>query len=193
VCRFYIQKDVPEEYITQLNAIEGVETVMVEGDGNWKFTVERFKVIDEEGVDYVIFRDTDSRLNKRESAAVEEWIKAGTALHVMRDHPRHGSFPILAGMWGLKKEKFDYGMADTLKDYEKREIAEQYHYDQIFLGSYIWPSFTNDCTIHDEFFTSNPFPLKREGDFFVGQSFDESDETPQDAIHEMKCFLMPHE
>ena len=187
-CHFYIQKDVPKKYIEELNSIDMVETKIVDAKADWKFTVERFKVIDEEDIERAIFRDTDSRLNNRESEAVKEWEEKDTALHVMRDHPRHGNFPILAGMWGLKKEKFNYGMEDTIKDYEKRKIEGQYHYDQIFLSSYLWPSFIGDCTIHDEIFLKESFPTKREGSLFVGQSFDENDETPQDAVDELKRY-----
>ena len=185
-CRFYIHKNVPKKYIEELNSIDLVETVILEGDADWKFTVERFKAIDDEGVECVIFRDTDSRLNSREAAAVEEWLSSDATLHLMRDHPRHGSFPILAGMWGLKKKKFPYNMANTIKDYEGKKVEEQYHYDQIFLASYIWPSLNSDCTTHDEFFTDNPFPSPRSDNSFVGQSFNENEETPQDALQEIQ-------
>jgi hypothetical protein len=183
-CHFYIQKDVPTKYIEELNSIDMVETKISEAEGDWKFTVERFKAIDGEDVERVIFRDTDSRLNNREAEAVKKWMEEDTSLHIMRDHPRHGNFQILAGMWGLKKEKFTYSMQGTITDFESRKIEGQYHYDQIFLASYVWPIFSADCTIHDEIFVKKPFPTKREGTFFVGQSFDENDETPQDAVEE---------
>ena len=42
--------------------------------------------------------------------AVDEWIKSGKSLHVMRDHPAHripagtNQMSILGGMWGLKSK-----------------------------------------------------------------------------------------
>ena len=46
------------------------------------------------GVDVFISRDADSVLSKRESAAVQDWLRSGKTLHVMHDHHQHGA-PIL--------------------------------------------------------------------------------------------------
>ena len=186
ICRFYVHEDVPKKYIDKLNSMNLVEVKTTKGKSDWKLAVERFKAIDDDDVECVIFRDTDSRLNSREAGAVEDWLSKETTLHLMRDHPRHGSFPILAGMWGLKKKKFPYDMSSTIKDYEEKKIEEQYHYDQIFLASYIWPSLNSDCTIHDEFFTDNPFPSNRTKNHFVGQSFDEYGKTPEEHLKEIE-------
>ena len=171
-CRFYCANCVPEEIITKLKKTS--EVIRVNTDGSWKFTTERFKAIDEEGVEYVIFRDTDSRLNKREATAVSEWIKSGKTLHVMKDHPAHGGFPILAGMWGLKKTGVSFSMKDMLSLYKNKE---QYHYDQIFLRDYIWRFYSADYLAHDEFFLKTSFPTKRIGKEYVGKPFN-ADDTP---------------
>jgi len=183
ICKFYIHKDVPLKYINELKNIENTEISICDSDPDWKFTTERFCAIDEEDVLYVIFRDTDSRLNRREADAVNQWIEEDKAIHIMKDHPYHGSFPILAGMWGINKNKFLYSMKKTLNSYKTHNIKEQYHYDQIFLASYIWPNFSKNATIHDEFFTKNDFPTQRIKDQFVGQSFDENDNTPEEHVH----------
>lgn len=188
ICKFYIHEDVPIDYIIQLKEIENIEIVICCCNADWKFTTERFCAIDEDEVSHVIFRDTDSRLNQREADAVCEWIKEDTAIHVMKDHPYHGSFPILAGMWGLNKNKFPFNMEQSLKSYETKKIETQYHYDQIFLNNYIWPNFHQNSTIHDEFFTKNNFPNKRVGDQFVGQSFDENDNTPIEHIQALNNY-----
>ena len=52
-------------------------------------------------VDIYISRDLDSRINSREAAAVEEWLKSDRDFHFMRDHPLHGT-TILGGAWGTK-------------------------------------------------------------------------------------------
>ena len=177
VCKFYIQKDVSLKYIDELKNIENTEILICNETANWKFTTQRFCAIDEKNISHVIFRDTDSRLNQREADAVNQWIKDDTAIHVMKDHPYHGNFPILAGMWGLNKSKFPFNMRQSLDSYSTKGVQEQYYYDQIFLNNYIWPNFYQDSTIHDEFFTNNPFPSKRVNTQFVGQSFDEYDNT----------------
>lgn len=171
-CRFYVSNDVPNDIVKELEKTS--EVIKLNSIGNWKLTVERFKVIDED-VECVLFRDTDSRLNNREKAAVDEWLKSNKTLHVMKDHPYHGGFPILAGMWGLKKKGFNLNMSKMLSIYSNTEL---YHYDQIFLNDYVWKYYSDDCIIHDEFFNKKPFPTARNGLQFVGQVFDENDNTP---------------
>jgi hypothetical protein len=43
--------------------------------------------------------------------------------------------------------------------------------------------FSKNATIHDEFFTKNNFPTPRIKDQFIGQSFDENDNTSEEHIH----------
>jgi hypothetical protein len=159
--------------------LAGAEVVISEHPGDWTFTTERFRAIDDADVDLVIFRDADSRLNFRESAAVEEWVNTNKTLHIMRDHPHHGGFPILAGMWGLKKDGFKFNMSSLLQIHN---CAEQYHYDQIFLQAYIWRFYESDCLVHDEFFGGLPFPSARIGTEYVGKPFEADDlpSLPQD-------------
>jgi hypothetical protein len=185
ICRFYIHKDVPSFYIDELNKIKNTEIKISQNEADWTFTTERFCAIDDNDISYVIFRDTDSRLNEREANAVDEWIKEDTCIHIMKDHPYHGSFPILAGMWGLNKNKFLFNMRLTLESYKNQKYESQYHYDQIFLNNYIWPNFHKDATIHDEFFIKNKFPTERIKNRFVGQSFDENDNTSEKHINSL--------
>ena len=53
-------------------------------------------------VDHAVFRDLDSLISKREKAAVAQWLESKHIFHVMRDHPNHGTTPMMAGMWGVK-------------------------------------------------------------------------------------------
>jgi hypothetical protein len=62
----------------------------------------RFLAYDEPEVERFICRDADSRINKREELAVKQWENGNKILHIMRDHPHHGS-QILGGMWGIRK------------------------------------------------------------------------------------------
>jgi hypothetical protein len=168
ICRFYCANDVPNPIIFQLEDMDNVEVVQTDKSGSWKFTTERFLAFDSENLDAVIFRDTDSRLNARECEAVTAWLQSNRSLHIMKDHPYHGGFPILAGMWGLKSNGIKGYMESLLKKYNN---AEQYHYDQIFLRNFIWPLYTEDFVAHDEFFLKQPFPSKREGLNYVGKPF----------------------
>jgi len=172
VCRFYCANDVPNPIIFQLEEVDGVEVVQTFKLGCWKFATERFLAVDDNNVDVVIFRDSDSRLNSREREAVSEWLNSDCTLHVMKDHPWHGGFPILAGMWGIKAKNIKMKMSELMKKYDN---TNQYHYDQIFLKNYVWPLYDNDFIAHDEFFLKKPFPSDRIGLDYVGKPFNADD------------------
>jgi len=169
-CKFYIANDVPKNIIDALSSKARV--VLLNEKGNWKTAVERFKTIDDNDAEYVIFRDTDSRLSYREKNAVDEWIASGKTLHIMKDHPNHNGFPILAGMWGLNKTRFNNNIHNMLNSYVN---TESYHYDQIFLAHYIWNLYNNDCYIHDDFYDGKRFTIPRLNYEFIGQVYDEND------------------
>ena len=53
---------------------------------NWRF----FPSLDPQ-VDVMVSRDLDSLISAREAAAVQEWLASDKQIHVMRDHPHHGT------------------------------------------------------------------------------------------------------
>ena len=50
---------------------------------------------------FYLCHDLDSRVRKREVAAVKEWLESGRAVHSMRDHPGH-LIPMLGAGWGAR-------------------------------------------------------------------------------------------
>lgn len=62
----------------------------------------RFFAASDPCVSLAVFRDTDSLINPRERAAVDEWVASGKALHSMIDAPEHASWPMQGGMWGIR-------------------------------------------------------------------------------------------
>ena len=183
-CIFYLSKDVPEECKKELTSL-GAKVIVIDEKPNFAFNANRFLAMDIEDVTHVIFRDTDSRFCQREVDAVEEWLNEDKTLHVMKDHPYHGNFPILAGMFGLNKKKFPLSMKQNLmifKETTKGALENQYYFDQIFLQGVIWESFKDDCTMHDEFFNLKPFPSARQDKRFVGESFEEDDSRNKEHL-----------
>jgi hypothetical protein len=182
-CHFYCNKDVPTDLIESLREKPNAKVHVEDGDSDWTFSTKRLFPMSEEGVERVIFRDTDSRIGSREVAAVREWEKAGLDAHIMRDHPHHGGFPILAGMFGIKG-----GVIKNIKKLLElnKNVKMQYHYDQIFLAKFVYPFIEDSVVVHDEFFNNKPFPTKREGLSFVGQVFDEHDETVPEHLSVLK-------
>lgn len=170
--------DVPKETISALRKLK-VE-VRKPKCNNGMFA--RFFAAEEEW-DYVLFRDTDSRVNPREAQAVKEWIESGKRAHVIADHPHH--VPVIGGgLWGVKG-KFEIGM--LIKECAHSEMRnnrnETYNTDQIFLRDIIWPVIKHDSLRHDLCFWQNysgakPFPAKFGEDRFVGEVF-QADDTPR--------------
>lgn len=173
----YFDKTVPETTIKKLEKLDVLLIDMSEKNIYgmfWRFLAESL-----ENAEYIIFRDCDSRLSLREKLAVEEWVLSGKNLHVMRDHPAHkipygnNSLGILGGMWGIKggiiplKEMiYEFALDKTLS----------YGSDQTFLKS-VYQILGDDKITHDEFFEKKPFPIKREGQRFIGERIN-IDETP---------------
>ena len=168
-CWFYCGRSVPPETIQSLKD-EGARVIMKEVDGDWTGMFWRFEPIADPSVEVMISRDTDSRLSRREAAAVNEWLESEKLFHVMRDHPAH-STEILGGMWGAKKPVLG-DMMQLMKAYVKGNF---WQVDQNFLKEVVWPRVAYTTHTNDEFYARAPFPEARVGDEFVGQVYDEND------------------
>lgn len=185
--RFYIANTVPDQILYALEDLEHVEIIYKDNPGDWTGMFWRFQSCYDDNVDVSIFRDTDSRLNKREKLAVDEWLRSDKLFHIMRDHPFH-KYPILGGMWGIKStNKFNIKL--LLEDFMQNKATDSYGTDYNFLGNVLYPLIKDkDCFIHDEFFSNRPFPAARSGYEFVGQVFDENEKTVQEHLEAIKNF-----
>lgn len=166
---FYCAADVPAGILARLRAADA-EVVLMPSPGDNRSMFWRFFALDRGDVERAIFRDTDSRLSRREAAAVEEWERSGRAGHIMRDHPSH-DFLILGGMWGCAAGV----LPDMRAAAERFAPVDRYNQDQRFLGLHVYPLLKkHGLCIHDDFrryeWTSRPFPGTREADYsFVGE------------------------
>ncbi|MDD4109993.1 MAG: hypothetical protein PHS54_00405 [Clostridia bacterium] len=133
----------------------------------------RFYAILDSDVEYFISRDCDSRLNQKEVAAVDEWIKSGKILHTMHDNPDHAGAIILGGMWGCNNKINQ--IIDLRHEIEKWTTCFNKGDDQRFLMSKVWPKLSNNCIRHigncpwakmNVFGPYNEFPIK--GEFIYG-------------------------
>ena len=188
ICRFYVGDDVAEDIVNKLKSFDNTEVIVMKNTmPDWQKTIWRFYAINNEGVDFVILRDTDSRLTLREYEAVLEWQLSGKYFHIMRDHPYHTE-AIMAGMWGCKpkelmdrinEEIYTKNGLDTISNFseviddwliqEKKNIADQKQnhlkpeqlvtkgIDQILLRSLIYPMVVSDAYIHDSYPQYNCF------------------------------------
>jgi hypothetical protein len=185
--RFYIGESVPNQIIYTLEDFKHVQLVQESTLGDWSSMFWRFKAAFDCDADAVIFRDTDSRLNLREKVAVDQWLESNKTVHIMRDHPHH-RFPILGGMWGYRNNgKYDF--KNMLETFCKTRARDAYGTDYEFLGQVLKPSLGEDVFVHDPFFDKKDFPTPRENYNFVGQVFDENENTVQEHLQIIKEYM----
>lgn len=102
VCRIYFGSSVPTQYIEKLSEYENTELIQMDESENGIFPmVWRFLAIDDDDIDVMIVRDSDSRLSYREKRCVDIFMESDKLLHSIRDNHNHTD--IMGGMWGLKK------------------------------------------------------------------------------------------
>lgn len=175
---FFVDKSISPDFSQKLANLDArVEIKDLSEDPHgmfWRF--EAVKIPDAEAV---VFRDTDSRLSRRESLAVGDWVSSDFDLHVMRDHPFH-SFWILGGMWGAKGSLLNQ-IAEALS----KRITEspRWGLDQEWLARNVYKPNKYNALVHDSFFNrerSSLFPSPRVDGAYVGESVDESGAFSQD-------------
>ena len=149
-CWFYIHKaTVPFEAIEKLSNIDNTKIIFKDGDlNNCKPAMWRFEAIDDQDVEIMMSRDTDTRILLREKLAVDQWLNSDKIFHIMRDHPYHGE-AIMGGMFGIKKNKIIENWIDKINNYN--ENINSYGYDQFFLRNYIYPYIIDYAMIHASF------------------------------------------
>lgn len=188
LCYFQLDYSVPQSIEDRLRDMEHVRVSrrldpvtgrLVAGD--WRAMSWRFELACAQGVDVMVSRDCDSRLNRREAAAVEEWLDSGEDFHIIRDHPWH-SVPILGGLWGCR----GFALPTFNHLLNAWPWADRWQTDQEFLAKEIYPRVKNNAMIHAshnrfEAFAQD-FPVPRCGTEFCGQVWDENEQTIQEHI-----------
>ena len=185
ICRFYLGSSTPPDIIEKLENLSNTEIMMQDTEGDWRGMFWRFEAISDPDVELMISRDCDSRLTYREKAAVDEWLSTDKNFHIMRDHPFHQT-EILGGMWGCRKPLLS-NMRELIKDYTKK--GNFWQVDQNFLREVVYPLVRNQSYVHDEFFAGHPFPTQRNGLEFVGQVFNEDEETVEEHLIPLQQYL----
>jgi hypothetical protein len=186
ICRYYVGSSTPNGVLSELSSRNNTEIIRMDATCDWTGMFWRFLAASDNSVEIMISRDCDSRLHKRESNAVYEWIESEMPFHIIRDHSYH-SVPILGGMWGVKNPLLQ-NMGDLVKSYIK---SDRHGIDQDFLGSVIYPLIKEKSIVHDPFFQKIPFPVtsgERTNEHFVGQAYD-GDGSILDVDHYGKVYF----
>jgi hypothetical protein len=182
-CRYYLGTSVPRGTEMELESFSNVEIINRPEWGDWRGMFWRFLPAGESNVEVMISRDTDSRLSQRERHAVDEWLESDKGFHIMRDHPHH-RFPVLGGMWGAKRGTLP-DIHETINNFAQ---SDKYGTDYEFFATVIMPQIINNVFIHDEFFDGERFPTPREKYEFVGEVFNENNETVEEHTQALISF-----
>jgi hypothetical protein len=133
---------------------------------------DRFFPIDNDNVDVMIVRDSDSRIHARDIWTINQFLKSNKKFHIIRDHKYHGVL-ICGGLWGIKKDLIYFKFKDQILSL-KNDFENKWGSDQIFLGQYIYDNIKHDVLIHsnikmndEEILTQIPFEVI--DDDFCGQ------------------------
>lgn len=181
-CRFYVDESVPQEIREQLTY--DAEVIMQPRSDVHYGMFWRFLPLDDLEVERFIVRDTDSRLNVRERAAVQEWEDSGKCFHIMRDHYWHNVVPICGAMWGATKD-FRPGYQNLLTKWLmlnghrvfSHPRGKYFFMDQSFLAEVIWPMIINKHIAHESVVSNyggdkRKFKVENPDKSFVGQPFE---------------------
>ena len=176
----YYNNTVPLDIIDKARQFDFVELFDMT---NFKGPGVLWRFIPHNNVERFISRDADSRISLREKYAVDEWIKSGKSLHIMRDHPKWHNVKIFAGMFGLVIQD-NYNLESIVEKWvEKNSAFDLYDkgQDTFFLNE-IYDKYLeeNDIIAHDSYHIQNYpysfcFPSKLVDYKFVGEIYDEND------------------
>jgi hypothetical protein len=159
---FFLGRSVSETHLRRLELL-GVTVIRVEESEDLSASSWRFRIRLLGNPSWIIFRDADSVVTRREARAVEQWVNSERTAHIIRDHPFH-SAPILAGLWGIRPTATDWFM----KEVEKYPFSDTYGSDQDFLAKIVYPKIVDSCLVHASFHTHEDKALL--GTFQAGHS-----------------------
>jgi hypothetical protein len=170
----YIADDVPAVIAKRLSVYPTVRLIRVSRVENTQNTFNRFLAIDDTDCHIMLSRDADSRIHERDAACIDDFIASDKLLHIIRDHPYHGT-RIMAGMWGIRKRALTQPMHNLIQQWMTHANGDTgYGCDQRFLEHVIYPALIRNAMIHDDrhFFNEQayyPFRVPIQDRLFVGQ------------------------
>ena len=142
---FYLGQSVPLNH-EKILASKGATIIRVGEPENLSASAWRFRAANLGEPGWVLFRDADSIVSRREASAIRQWVNSGLTGHIIRDHPFHFS-PIMAGLWGLRPASAEWFQHDL----ENYVFSEHYGSDQEFLAEKVYPRIVQHSLIHASF------------------------------------------
>jgi hypothetical protein len=142
---FFVGLSITEDHLRLLQNT-GTRVIQVEEREGLSAASWRFRIWLLGNPGWVIFRDADSVISRREANAVRQWVDSKTTAHMIRDHPFHFA-PILAGLWGLRPSLAKWFRAEVVR----YPFNDTYGSDQEFLAVNVYPKILSESLIHASF------------------------------------------
>ncbi|KAK2169975.1 hypothetical protein LSH36_5g04040 [Paralvinella palmiformis] len=166
---------VPRRIVNCLKGL-GVDLAYISGEmseispDHWKYLIA-----DDIQAEVFLIRDVRMRISDREAEAVKDWLQSGSSFHCMRDHPSHRDHVIVDGLWGARVPGFRSLLDQTIGSLLRKETGD-------ILRDVIEPVVKDVMYCHDSVPCSplangHPFPMKRIGQEYVGNQFNECQEV----------------
>ena len=202
ICRFYCDENISNIEKLKSLAEKGECEVIIPKTQIFQM-YWRYFAADDPDISAVIFRDTDSLVNVREKAAVEEWLNSDKIMHTMHDNDAGHWSPVMGGMCGLKLP-INFKMFEEINSWAKnlRNYNFSYSDDQSFLSKKVLPLFENSLIDHhnnpskSKFKNAVPFPDHEKMDYggFVGDRVSAFTLMKQEYmnLNSDKIFVVPH-
>lgn len=145
--RFYINESVPYWVVSTLELFSNVQIVNLQKPGPMFW---RFYALADADYDYVLVRDVDARLSKRELDMHYEFVESGKSFHIIKDHPTGHNYVISGGMFAAKRGT----LADIESLIDQWNPTPGYGNDMVFLERVVYNRIASDCFIHDEYYNT---------------------------------------
>lgn len=180
--RYYIAQDCP--VISKLQSL-GAECVVMDSiptldktrsgwEDDWQHQAMfwRFLAFGDPEAEYIISRDCDSRLSKRESTAVAEWIESGVLGHIMYECDAHYN-GIMGGLNGLvgglfTQDNIVISINNFLQNYKSLYQERWVFADLIYLRDWIFSNIQFSVMTHGHK-AQKPFTVEMPSDGSLGK------------------------
>lgn len=173
--------DVNKEWIDKYTSFENVR-YHTENLSGGELMTYRFFLLDKDDVDFFFIRDADSRIEERDQWCIDQFLKSGKTLHIIRDHYHHRRL-IMGGMWGIHKKE-NLNLRDFYNSWKHNNFNKigTYRSDQDFIDDTIYQIYKNDCLIHSNLIgysgeTISPILIDMKNDKdFIGNVYEYTNE-----------------
>ena len=136
--------------------------------------------LNDTSVDRILLREANTRPGDREQSALRDWAHSELPCHCIRDHPKHADSAFIVNLLGLVPAQIANIIGEDVIKKQLDDRNVKWKSVKQFFDAVIWSKIHKHCRCHDSVSCtkwphSEPFPALRNGNEYVGQSYDLND------------------